>query len=203
LFARIPAVRVRLHGEDRIRAFIGWTILSLVYIGVSFLIRGANHKLPLILYGFSLVMIVFYTILVEFTPAREDVDSTGRRYRLWGLLFLAMWMIMVTVVFGLFMEELYHAYPAGFGISSDPGPLAWLGFAFDNLGEALLLDVMNIYDLSFSGIRTSSFGTKTLVLGFRLFVDLIVLKFLIGYARSLKGNGFLDISRIGHLVGRR
>jgi len=193
---RFPQIRLSLHEEDHLKALIGWSLLSAFYILVALLVRELDHRLPLILLGFSLVIVVIYTLIMEFTPARGSISKFGARYKAWGIILLGIWLVMLTVVFGLFMGEFDAAYGSGFSVHGNADTLSWLGFAFDNLLEALLFDVVNIYHLSLSGITASSPVTETMVLMFRLYVDLLVIKFIVNYLKVVRGQGILSSSML-------
>lgn len=189
--------RARPEKEDYIKAILNWSIFTLVYILIIILFSRSDHFFSLILLGFSLVMIVLYVSFIELTGFKNSIQTSNNRYRAWGAFTLVIWLALFTSVFGIFCMELNNVYPMGFDVPKDASLLTWIGFGFDNLLEAVLFDLLNVYNISFSNINQANFATQTLVMGFRLFIDLLILKLMINYIkkmRKLKG-GYLRITR--------
>ena len=160
-----------------------YTFLGGALITLSELSRYLFAFLPLICYTGSLIFVVLLALVGRGKKEVMDIKSSGGEA---GLALLFMQVVMSTIIFGLICRELYINSGAGFIGGSNLDRLPWIEFGFDNLFEAILFDIPTIYGLHLSSIKAYTFLTQTLVLIFRLTIDLIPIKALIGYWRTMK-----------------
>lgn len=180
-----------LIGEERFH-FRGFAVMLLLFVsatallvGLAELLRGVASTIPAVLYGGSFLATLYIILTYIMANDRKIVRfmATGGSEIIAAMLVTAT--LAATVLFGLVCRELAMGLGAGFAGGDTAGALTWVGFGFDNLLEAMLLDAPNIYGLHFTDITPTLFWSQTLVLVFRTLANLLMLRAL------LRSWGFL------------
>ncbi len=185
-----------LVGDEkfRVHAFLVMALLfatvGAILVGVSELSRQFSPELPLVLYSLSFAL-AMYVILTYITANDRKIVrfiATGGSEIILAMLLVSM--IAATVLFGLVCKEVHYTLGTGFSGDLGPNPLLWIGFGFDNLFEALFLDVPNVYRMNMTNIQADTFWTQTLVLLFRSAANLLIIRAVVRYWEFLRSFMF-------------
>lgn len=168
-----------------IAAMVGAAIL-----GACNLSSMIHPTFGVVCYGLALALVILITYLplvLKIEDIRESVMKSGGESDFATVL---VGVVLSTVLFGLFCRELEMVFQARFGNVIDPENYwDWIGFSVDNLSEGFpFVDLVWIYVPNFSEIEPQSTSMKTLLLVFRLLIDIVILRGLFTIFTVIREN---------------
>ena len=117
---------------------------------------------------------MYLPLVLKSEDIRESVNKSGGESDFATVL---VGVIFSAILFGLLCREMEEVWHADFYlVAGSADLLVWIGFGFDNLLEAILFDVLSIYELNFADISPESFWTKFLLITFRILIDIVILQ---------------------------
>ncbi len=134
--------------------------------------RFLSELFPLLFIGLG----IFFLYLVGWRATFNERSEKSLKYS-YGQDDLAMecsCVFALFIMFGLFFRDLHHNFPDFFIVGDEATYLNWLIFTVENIFESLL-DVLGLYEISFSGIQPTDNWAKSTTLVFRLTVNVIVI----------------------------
>jgi hypothetical protein len=140
------------------------------------------------LLGYGLVLGLVMILMLGFSvmPMSQRLEGLKKNggtaeavVTLGGTLFSA-------ILFGQICRELEVHDLAPFANASEVGWWAWTAFGIDNLLESVLFDLPTIYDLHLSEVHPAGFRTRTMLVGYRLLVDLVLLRAILSLIKAIK-----------------
>jgi len=166
--------------------FVLVTALCGLALGLAALLRLLFPPAALLLLALALPLVIL--ISVSFGGPNYAKGRLGAfdMSQFEELAVIAAGLLCSPFLFGALCREIFLLRLLAFQNAGSAGYSAWIGFGFDNLFEAVLLDIPALYSLHSSPIRAVSFWSASLVLLYRLAVDLVLLKLLIQQARHRK-----------------
>lgn len=171
----------RFHPRTFALASLVLTAGTSLVIGVTELGRLLAPGLPLLLYPLWF-LVAMYVILTYITANdRKIVRMLATGGSEVALAMLLVSMLAATVLFGMLCKELCYGVGCGFSGHLRPDPWLWVGYGFDNLFEAVFLDITEIYQLSFTDIQPVGFWSQSLVFLFRTAANLLIIRALLRY----------------------
>lgn len=157
-----------------VQAVVGLPIMVVLFYGFASFGALIADWLPLLIYLYF--MAAAMRCLKRALWLEAEVGFLSRDWkRLRGSLVfvLASYPLLYTLAFAMACRELQNVYAIGF--VPDLSLWQWVAFGLDNLLEIVLADVPAIYGIELSRIEPMSFAARTLVLVFRLSLDLLLL----------------------------
>lgn len=141
--------------------------------------RSLVSFLPLLIY----LCLVFFAFVANLGGRSMNLEEfsqlSGGRGN--SLLLHLSYAILGVICFGLLCREL-AAVGAGFvGAAENSAASAWIAYSFDNLLEAILLDIPGIYDLHLTKIEPTTFFSRTVVFIYRLAIDVAIIAALVRF----------------------
>jgi hypothetical protein len=171
------------------------SMVGAAILGACNLSSQINPKLGVVCYGLALALVILITYLplvLKIEDIRDSVKKSGGESDVATVL---VGVVLSTVLFGLFCRELEVVWHARFDFVAGPENFwEWIGFSVDNLSEGIpFLDLVWIYLPNFADIEPASIWTKTLLLVFRLLIDVVILRGLYTIFTVVRENRIEEI----------
>ena len=176
-------------GQFLYRVFIA-AMVGAAILGACNLSSLINPTFGVICYGLALALVILITYLplvLKIEDIRESVMKSGGES---DFATVMVGVILSTVLFALFCRELDIVFQARFNNVLDPEDYwDWIGFSVDNLSEGFpFVDLVWIYVPNFSEIEPASTSMKTLLLVFRILIDIVILRGLFTIITVVREN---------------
>lgn len=157
-----------------VQVVIGLPVMVVLFYGFASLGALIADWLPLLIYLYFMAAAMRCLKKALWLESELGFLSRGwRKFRGSLVFILASYPLLYTLAFAMACRELQHVY--GIGFSEVHSLWQWVAFGLDNLLEIVLADIPEIYGLELSRIEPASFVARTLVLAFRLSLDLLLL----------------------------
>ncbi|MDH5565026.1 MAG: hypothetical protein OEY91_15560 [Nitrospirota bacterium] len=155
-----------------------------LYLVVAESARVLFPWLPLLC--MSLGILSLYYVGWGATLKKRSEKSLKYSYGQDDLVLECSCVVGLLIMFGLFFQNLHGQFPDFFIVEGKGTYLNWLVFTVENIFESVV-DVLTIYDIKFSGIQPNHAASKTIILLFRLTVNVVLLILMIRNWRNLRG----------------
>jgi hypothetical protein len=155
-----------------------------VYLIIAEGARVLSEWLPLLFIGLGILSL--YYVGWGATLKKRSEKSLKYSYGQDDLAMECSCVVALFIMFALFFQDLHHQFPEFFIVEGKGTYLNWLVFTVENIFESVV-DVLTIYDIKFSGIQPNHAASKTIILLFRLTVNVVLLILMIRNWRNLRG----------------
>jgi hypothetical protein len=159
---------------------IGFVFLYLIIAEGS---RVLSEVFPLLFIGLGILSV--YLVGWRATFKKRSEKSLQYSYGQDDLAMECSCVFALFIMFGLFFQDLHHQFPDFFIVDDEAIYLNWLLFTLENIFESIV-DVLSIYDISFSGITPNNNVSKTAILLFRFTVNVLLIALFVRNWRNLK-----------------
>ena len=159
---------------------IGFVFLYLIIAEGS---RVLSEVFPLLFIGLGILSV--YLVGWRATFKKRSEKSLKYSYGQDDLAMECSYVFALFIMFGLFFQDLNHQFPDFFIVENEATYLNWLLFTVENIFESIV-DVLSIYDISFSGITPNDNVSKTAILLFRFTVNVLLIVLFVRNWRNLK-----------------
>jgi len=146
--------------------------------------RLLSEWFPLLFIGLGILSLYF--VGWKATLKKRSEKSLKYSYGQDDLAMECSCVLALFLMFGLFFQDLHHQFPEFFMVEGDATYLKWLLFTIENIFESIV-DVLSIYEIKFSGIQPNHSVAKTVILLFRLTVNVVLILLIIRNWRNLRG----------------
>ena len=159
---------------------IGFVFLYLIIAEGS---RVLSEVFPLLFIGLGILSV--YLVGWRATFKKRSEKSLKYSYGQDDLAMECSCVFALFIMFGLFFQDLHNQFPDFFIVDDEATYLNWLLFTVENIFESIV-DVLSIYDISFSGITPNDNVSKTAILLFRFTVNVLLIALFVRNWRNLK-----------------
>ena len=159
---------------------IGFVFLYLIIAEGS---RVLSEIFPLLFIGLGILSV--YLVGWRATFKKRSEKSLKYSYGQDDLAMECSCVFALFIMFGLFFQDLHNQFPDFFIVDDEATYLNWLLFTLENIFESIV-DVLSIYDISFSGITPNNNVSKTAILLFRFTVNVLLIALFVRNWRNLK-----------------
>ena len=159
---------------------IGFVFLYLIIAEGS---RVLSEVFPLLFIGLGILSV--YLVGWRATFKKRSEKSLKYSYGQDDLAMECSCVFALFIMFGLFFQDLHHQFPDFFIVDDEATYLNWLLFTVENIFESIV-DVLSIYDISFSGITPNDNVSKTVILLFRFTVNVLLIALFVRNWRNLR-----------------
>ncbi len=142
-----------------------------------------SEVFPLLLVGLGILSLYFVGWKASLKKRSEK--SLKYAYGQDDLAIECSCVFALIMMFGLFFQGLHHQFPDLFMVKDGATYLHWLFFTLENIFESIF-DVLSLYEIKLSGIQPTDNLAKSLILFFRLTVNVVVLILIVRNWRNLK-----------------
>ena len=168
---------------------IGFVFLYLIMAEGS---RVLSEVFPLLFIGLGILSV--YLVGWRATFKKRNEKSLKYSYGQGDLAMECSCVFALFIMFGLFFQDLHHQFTDFFIVDDEATYLNWLLFTLENIFESIV-DVLSIYDISFSGITPNDNVAKTAILLFRFTVNVLLIALFVRNWRNLKAYWQLNKKR--------
>jgi hypothetical protein len=148
-------------------------------LGLTALVHRVFPAAGVFILALGLVLTMLGSLTIGSPNYLKGRLDTRRWSKLEEVAALFAGTVSSAAIFGVLCRELFLNGLLNFQNGAGAGYRSWIGFGFDNLFEAVLLDIPSLYNVYSSPIRPGAFWSATLMLLYRLAVDLVLFKMLI------------------------
>jgi hypothetical protein len=156
--------------------------------------RVLSEWFPLMFIGLGILSV--YYVGWKATLKKRSEKSLKYAYGQDDLAMECSCVFALFIMFGLFFQDLHHQFPGFFIVKAEATYLHWLLFTVENIFESVV-DVLSIYKIRFSGIQPSDNLAKTVILLFRLTVNVVLILLIIRNWKNLRK--FWQLNKKGKL----
>ncbi len=192
-----PAARLRFDtGGFCITFVFGMVMFTLLPVGW---LNRMTHEHPVLALCASGILFVFLAMVQGGLRLQDDKVLKGFLARgdfeqELGWTLSSMFGFVAT--FAVFIDSLNRVFTGQFQQVSDPGLFTWLLFSLENVLDIVLFGIPDIYDTHISAVMPRSFAAKTILVIFRLVVELeliiTVVRFITIFRRAKRGDESQD-----------
>jgi hypothetical protein len=155
-----------------------------LYLVVAESARMLFPWLPLLC--MSLGILSLYYVGWGATLKKRSEKSLKYSYGQDDLVLECSCVVGLLIMFGLFFQNLHDQFPNFFIVEGNGSYLNWLIFTLENIFESMV-DILTIFDIKFSGIEPNHAVAKTVILLFRLTVNVVLIILIIRNWNNLRG----------------
>ena len=134
----------------------------------------------------SLGIVSLYYVGWGATLKKRSEKSLKYSYGQDDLVMECSCIVALFIMFGLFFQDLHYLFPEFFIVEGNGTYLHWLIFTLENIFESMV-DILTIYDIKVSGIQPNHTVAKTVILIFRLTVNVVLIILMIRNWKNLRG----------------
>ena len=187
---------VKKYNSFTVRKLAVECIPHLTFVALYLIIAESSRILsdffPLLFIGLGILSV--YLVGWRATFKKRSEKSLKYSYGQDDLAMECSCVFALFIMFGLFFQDLHFQFPDFFIVEDEATYLNWLLFTVENIFESIV-DVLSIYDISFSGITPNDNLAKTAILLFRFTVNVLLLVLFVRNWKNLKTYWHLNKKR--------